>query len=187
MVLCHLLFWQLFFYMRVGPFTQLFLLVLLLLLSRFHRPSSASWMYIHRGTFLLVSFLMQILYAINIRFSILVTTVVSRTLCCIEIAEAFYWSFLASPLPFKLIKSMLSTTNFLLFLLFCFLSYLLSGPQAEVNSPRFQLPEIPMSEFSDWLQSSTCWISPSSSPTHWDSPPVSPFSLQFEAVEFLLK
>lgn len=62
-----------------------------------------------------------------------------------------------------------------------------TSTEAEVNSPRFQLPEIPMSEFSDWLQSSTCWISPSSSPTHWDSPPVSPFSLQFEAVEFLLK
>ncbi|CAK9184384.1 unnamed protein product [Ilex paraguariensis] len=43
--------------------------------------------------------------------------------------------------------------------------------------------ELPMTEFSDWLKSSTR----QSSPINWDSPPSSPFAWGFEAVEFLLK
>ncbi|KAJ8770919.1 hypothetical protein K2173_022091 [Erythroxylum novogranatense] len=61
--------------------------------------------------------------------------------------------------------------------------------QADIGSPQFYLEpeELPMMEFSDWLKSSTRWISPPSSPTCWDAPPLSPSSWQFETVEYELK
>ncbi|KAA8549851.1 hypothetical protein F0562_001535 [Nyssa sinensis] len=40
--------------------------------------------------------------------------------------------------------------------------------------------ELPMSKFSDWLESSTQWDSPRSSPIRWDSPLSSPFKWDFE-------
>ncbi|XP_020233632.1 protein PATRONUS 2 [Cajanus cajan] len=45
--------------------------------------------------------------------------------------------------------------------------------------------ELPMSEFSDWLDYSLQWSSPPS-PLPWDSPP-SPLAWQNEAFEFVLK
>ncbi|QCE01592.1 protein PATRONUS 2-like [Vigna unguiculata] len=46
--------------------------------------------------------------------------------------------------------------------------------------------ELPMSDFSDWLDYSMQWSSPPSSPLAWDSPP-SPLAWQNKAFEFVLK
>ncbi|KAL2316860.1 hypothetical protein Fmac_030736 [Flemingia macrophylla] len=56
------------------------------------------------------------------------------------------------------------------------------------KSPRcYQEPvELPMSEFSCWLDHSLQWSSPPSSPLPWDSPP-SPLAWKNEAFEFVLK
>ncbi|CAJ1971274.1 unnamed protein product [Sphenostylis stenocarpa] len=47
--------------------------------------------------------------------------------------------------------------------------------------------ELPMSDFSDWLDYSVQWSSPPSSPSPWDSPPSSPLAWQDKAFEFVLK
>ncbi|KAG7947844.1 hypothetical protein I3843_14G114900 [Carya illinoinensis] len=47
--------------------------------------------------------------------------------------------------------------------------------------------ELPISEFSDRLASSTDLTSPPSSPIQWDSPPPSPVAWNSEVVEFTLK
>ncbi|XP_015873696.3 protein PATRONUS 2 [Ziziphus jujuba] len=59
----------------------------------------------------------------------------------------------------------------------------------DLESPRcYREPaELPMSEFSDWFESSTQWISPPCSPLKLDSPPSSPFTWQFGTVEFVLR
>ncbi|ESQ41206.1 hypothetical protein EUTSA_v10014740mg [Eutrema salsugineum] len=51
-----------------------------------------------------------------------------------------------------------------------------------------ELKEIPMEEFSDLLECSTQWRSPSDSPIHYHSSlPSSPWPWQFETVDFKLK
>uniref|UniRef100_A0A5B7BRK1 Protein PATRONUS 2 n=1 Tax=Davidia involucrata TaxID=16924 RepID=A0A5B7BRK1_DAVIN len=85
----------------------------------------------------------------------------------------------------------------------CFLDTVLPGhdsvssvqfPESEltktdIDSPRcYPEPvELPMFEFSDWLESSSRWDSPRSSPILWDSLLSSPFKWDFEPVEFRLK
>lgn len=56
------------------------------------------------------------------------------------------------------------------------------------STPCYPEPvELPMSEFSDWLQSSSRWESPHSCPTCWNSPPSSPLAWKFEPVQFMLR
>ncbi|KAK9265475.1 hypothetical protein L1049_001699 [Liquidambar formosana] len=85
----------------------------------------------------------------------------------------------------------------------CFLDTVLSGhesvsraecPQTKVGKTDLDSPrcypepvELHISEFSDWLESSTRWNSPPTSPVHWDSLPSSPFAWEFEPVEFVLR